>query len=135
MADKNKKKADTKAAPAQNETKEAPGKDAAKSEKAEKKSGKKDKKADKDGKKKKPNIFVRMGRGIAGFFKNFRGEIKKIVWPDRATVLRNTVVVLVVVLIAGFAIFLVDTALTQTITWVKELSSNSTAMITSLFQL
>ena len=50
-------------------------------EKAEKKASKADK-ADKANKPKKPNIFVRAGTAIARFFKDFRGEIKKITWPD-----------------------------------------------------
>ncbi|HZK38815.1 MAG TPA: preprotein translocase subunit SecE [Clostridia bacterium] len=35
----------------------------------------------------KGNIFSRMGKGIAKFAKDFKAEIKKIVWPDRATVI------------------------------------------------
>ena len=30
---------------------------------------------------KKPNIFVRAGRGTKKFFRDTKGEIKKIVWP------------------------------------------------------
>ena len=52
----------------------------------------KDKKAEKPAKTakvkdKKPNVFVRMGRSIKKFFKELRGESKKVVWPDRKTVL------------------------------------------------
>ena len=28
------------------------------------------------------NIFVRFGKGFKKFWKDFRGEIKKITWPD-----------------------------------------------------
>ena len=55
-------------------------------EKAEKKAkATKADKADKANKPKKPNIFVRAGKAIARFFKDFRGEIKKITWPDAKT--------------------------------------------------
>ena len=30
----------------------------------------------------KPNIFVRAWKAIVRFFKDLRGETKKIVWPD-----------------------------------------------------
>lgn len=43
---------------------------------------------------KKPNIFVRLGR----FFKKSWGELKKVTWPTFPTVLKNTGIVLLVVL-------------------------------------
>ena len=60
----------------------------------------KDKKAEKPAKTakvkdKKPNVFVRMGRSIKKFFKELRGESKKVVWPDRKTVLKSSLVVIV----------------------------------------
>ncbi len=54
------------------------------------------------------NIFVRAGKAIKKFCKDIKGEIKKIVWPDRKTVLKSTAVVLAVVAICGLAIFAVD---------------------------
>lgn len=54
------------------------------------------------------NIFVRAGKAIKKFCKDIKGEIKKIVWPDRKTVLKSTAVVLVAVAICGVAIFAVD---------------------------
>ena len=68
-------------------------------EKASKKSAKKDG---------KPNVAVRAGKGIAKFFKDLKGENKKIVWPNAKTVLKNTGIVLVVVLIVGVPIWLFD---------------------------
>ena len=57
----------------------------------------KDKKAEKPAKTakvkdKKPNVFVRMGRSIKKFFKELRGESKKVVWPDRKTVLKSSLI-------------------------------------------
>ena len=54
------------------------------------------------------NIFVRAGKAIKKFCKDIKGEIKKIVWPDKKTVLKSTAVVLAAVAICGLAIFAVD---------------------------
>ena len=77
-------------------------------------------KAEKASKVKKPksdkgNIFARIGNSVAKFVKDFRSELKKIVWPERKTVLKSTGVVLSVVAIMCVIIFLIDTGLTQVI--------------------
>ena len=54
------------------------------------------------------NIFVRAGKAIKKFCKDLKGEIKKIVWPDRKTVIKSTLIVLAVVAVCGAAIFAVD---------------------------
>lgn len=54
------------------------------------------------------NGFQRAGKAIKKFFKDIKGEIKKIVWPDAKTVLKSTLVVLVAVAICGVAIYAVD---------------------------
>lgn len=51
------------------------------------------------------NFFERMRKGMKKFWKDFRGEIKKITWPDRMTVLKNTGVVLVCVAVVCVVIF------------------------------
>ena len=58
--------------------------------------------------KKKPNIFKRIGHTIARFFKDTRGEMKKVVWPTRKQVLNNFVVVVVFVVLAAALIFALD---------------------------
>lgn len=58
-------------------------------------------------KEKKPGLFARIGK----YFRDARGEFKKIIWPTRSQVTNNTVVVLTVVLVAGIAIFALDSAL------------------------
>lgn len=55
-----------------------------------------------------PNIFVRMGKAIAKFFKDLKGETKKIVWPNAKSVLKNTGIVIAVVLVVGIGIWVVD---------------------------
>lgn len=57
---------------------------------------------------KKPNIFVRMGRGIKRFVKGFFSEGKKIIWADGKTVLKNTGVVLAVIAFIGIFVWLFD---------------------------
>ena len=52
-------------------------------------------------------------KSIASFFKSVKSEGKKVTWAKGKDVLKNTIVVLIVCVIAGLAIFAVDTALTQ----------------------
>lgn len=51
--------------------------------------------ADKKADKKKPGFFARLGK----YFRDAKGEFKKIVWPSRKQVWNNVVVVLVMVVI------------------------------------
>ena len=53
---------------------------------------------------KKPGVFKR----IFGFFKGMRSELKKVTWPTFQQVVKNTAVVLVVVIGAGIGIGVVD---------------------------
>lgn len=90
------------------------------SAKAEKKSAKKaDGKADKSksGKKKK-NPF----KSIATFFKSVKAEGKKVVWSTGKDVLKNTLTVLVVVIIVGLCIYGVDTLLSLGMKGIKNLA-------------
>lgn len=59
------------------------------------------------------NIFVRAGKAIKKFCKDLKGEIKKITWPDRKTVLKSTAVVLVVVIVCALVIGGIDWLLSQ----------------------
>ena len=90
----------------------------------------KDKKAEKPAKTakvkdKKPNVCVRMGRSIKKFFKELRGESKKVVWPDRKTVLKSSLVVIVSVVIIGVVIWLIDTGLSELVKLLINLASKS----------
>ena len=71
-------------------------------EKAEKPAKKKDK---------KPNFFVRAGKGIAKFSRETRSELKKVVWPTPQQTFKNTGVVVAVVLLVGLCVGVVDTGL------------------------
>ena len=87
----------------------------------ETKPAKADKKADKK-KKSKKNPF----KSIAAFFKSTNAERKKIVWPTAKETVKNTIIVLIVTLIVGLAIYCVDSLLTVGMKGVKTLANNQT---------
>lgn len=118
MADKEKKVADSKA----DETVSEESKAAEKVAKAAKGSGKKSD---------KPNVFSRMGKGMKKFFKDFKGESKKIVWPDAKTVLKSTGVVILVVAIVAVIIFGIDAALSSGVSGLKQLAKHDEETTTS----
>ena len=80
-----------------------------------------DKKADKN-KKSKKNPF----KSIAAFFKSTNAERKKIVWPTAKETVKNTIIVLIVTLIVGLAIYGVDSLLTVGMKGIKSLADNTT---------
>ena len=90
--------------------------------KAEKVKKTKSEKAKKSG---KPNIFVRMGGSIKRFFKDFKGEIKKIQWPGGKEVLKNSLVVLLTVAVIGVAIFAIDWLLSEGLKLLMRLADKS----------
>ena len=47
-------------------------------------------------------------KGIGKYFKDTKGELKKVVWPSKSDVKTNTITVLVVVLIAAVVLILLD---------------------------
>ncbi len=60
---------------------------------------------------KKSNVFARMGKGIARFFREVKIEIKKIIWPKPKSVFKNMGVVLATIVIIGAFVFGLDTGL------------------------
>ena len=67
-----------------------------------------EKKQEKKVKKAGENKFSKAMKAIKKWFKDLKGEIKKIVWPDAKTVVKSTLVVLAAVAICAVAIFAVD---------------------------
>ena len=57
---------------------------------------------------KKANWFVRAWRGICRYFRELRSELKKVVWSTPKQVLKNTLIVLISVVIVGVFIWLFD---------------------------
>ena len=70
---------------------------------------------------KKKNWFVRAWEAICRYFRELRSELKKVVWPTPKQVAKNTLVVLVCVLIVGVCIFLFDTFADLIMTGLRQL--------------
>ena len=66
---------------------------------------------------KKPNIFSRMGK----FFKDCRSEFKKLVWPTKKQLAKNSSVVLVSMIVFGACLSLVDFGLSKGLYALKDL--------------
>ena len=73
-------------------------------------------------KKDKPNFFSRASKGSKKFFKDFKGECKKIDWPDAQTILKSTGVVLLVVALVSVFVFALDFGLKEGIEGLKYLA-------------
>ena len=76
----------------------------------------------KEKKEKKPNIFKRIGKEVAGFFKGIVAEIKKVTWPTKKQVISNTLSVLAFCLVIGAVIWLADFGLDALMTLIAGLS-------------
>ncbi len=77
--------------------------------------------------KKKVNPFKKAGKAIKDFFKNFKGECKKITWPSGKTVLNSSLVVIAVVVIVGVVIFGIDSGISAIIDALVGLASKKEA--------
>lgn len=86
---------------------------------AEKKVEKKTDKKASSGKAKKPGIFSR----IVKYFRECKGEIKKITWPTPKTVFKNMGIVVAVIVIIGLFIFALDRGLFALLGLIMQVSS------------
>lgn len=57
---------------------------------------------------KKPGFFTRTGRKMSKWFRDFKSECKKIVWPTGKQVVNNTVVVIVTAIIVCVLVYILD---------------------------
>lgn len=80
---------------------------------------------------KKPSNKTKKPNKIARWLKDLRGEIKKIFWPDGKTVLRNTVIVIIVVAISAAIIYLFDQGMSLGLKGVKKLAAERTTTAAS----
>ena len=87
-------------------------------------------KTSKKSKKNKENFFVRAGKAIKRYFKDLKGEVKKITWPNAKEVLKGTVVTIVCIAIIGVVVFLVDLGLTKGINALRTVAENRTTETT-----
>ena len=69
----------------------------------------------------KPNFFVRVGQKIKKFFKDYSSELKKVVWLSKAEVRKNSLVVIVSVIVCAIAIGIVDLAFSSIISGLAQL--------------
>lgn len=92
--------------------------------KAEKEKTAKKSKKDKN----KKNIF----KAIARFFKDLKGETKKITWPAAKEVLKGTIITLACIAVIGVAVWLVDLGLTSAINATREAAINRTTVTQSV---
>ena len=81
-------------------------------------------------KKDKPNFFVRSGKGAKKFFKDFKGECKKIDWPNAQTILKSTGVVLLVVALVSVFVFALDFGLKEGIEGLKNIAIGDVSTVT-----
>lgn len=102
---------------------EEPKNTSKKSEKADA-SKKAPQKADKK-KSKKKNPFKSAGK----FFKGVNSERKKVVWPKAKETIKNSVIVLVVVIILGVAIYAVDSVLSLGLRELKNAADSTTTSV------
>lgn len=68
---------------------------------------------------------------VARWFKDLKGEIKKIFWPDGKTVLKNTLIVIVVVAIAAVVIYLFDFAMSSGLKGIKRVAGKDDTTTTA----
>ena len=84
------------------------------------KNRKSDKKSD------KPGLFEK----IKKFFKNLKSEFKKIVWPNRSQLVKQTIAVLLISLLLGAFIWLIDLGAKSLIGLTSQVGSNTTEATT-----
>ncbi len=65
---------------------------------------------------KKPNIFVRFGRFVKNFFRDYRSEMKKVTWMNARDVRKSTILVAAAVIAVSLVTLGVDTLFTFLIT-------------------
>ena len=58
--------------------------------------------------KKKPNWFQRAWNGIKRWFREMKSELKKVVWPTRKQVTKNTIVAVTVMVASGIVLWAFD---------------------------
>ena len=63
---------------------------------------------DTKGGKKKPNWFKRAWNGIKRWFREMKSELKKVVWPTKKQVMKNTIVAVTVMVVSGVVLWAFD---------------------------
>lgn len=58
---------------------------------------------------------------IKNFFKDYTAELKKIVWPSKNVVVRNTIIVVVMCIVVGAYIWLLDFGFSSLLKWLLDI--------------
>ena len=74
--------------------------------------------------KKEGNVVSRAGAKVKKFCKDFKGTCKKVIWPDRKTVLKNTLIVFLVTIVVGIGIWIADFAFVEGIKGIQSVIEN-----------
>ena len=74
----------------------------------------------------KPGLFEK----IKKFFKNLKSEFKKIVWPNRSQLIKQTIAVLLISLLLGAFIWLIDLGAKSLIGLTTQIGSGTTEAAT-----
>lgn len=61
----------------------------------------------------KPSFFKRVGLRLGKFWREYKSEMKKIVWYDRKSTMRSTVVVLVSIIVSAIVLGVLDFGFAQ----------------------
>ena len=65
------------------------------------------------------------GAGIVKYFKDVKGEMKKVVWPTFKQVKNNTIIVIIAIILIGILIWVLDIAFAKTLGKVVEKYGNT----------
>ena len=57
-------------------------------------------------------------KSMKNYFKDMRNELKKVVWPDRTQLIKNTITVLIFTLLVGGLIWVADGLFSKLASWV-----------------
>ena len=57
-------------------------------------------------------------KNMKNYFKDMKNELKKVVWPDRTQLIKNTVTVLVFTVLVGGLIWVADGLFSKLASWV-----------------
>ena len=60
---------------------------------------------------------VKKENRIKKFFKDYKSEFKKIVWPEKKDTLKQSAIVIAAIIIVGAAVLLLDTGFSKLLSW------------------
>lgn len=57
-------------------------------------------------------------KSVKNYFRDMKNELKKVVWPDRVQLIRNTITVLIFTVLVGGLIWVADGLFSKLASWV-----------------